>query len=190
MKNLSMALNAILIVAVGFLYYKVYAGNTPKSSTANSVTVSAKSSNIFYVNADTLFDKYELYKSNKERLEKKEDSIKSFLQSRSEALQSEAAQYQQQAQGMTDAQRQQTEAGLMKKQESLVALKDNLLGNLEKEQIVLNDSINDHMQAYIKEFVKGKNITYIVGYHRTGEVLYANDSLNITNQLLEGLNKK
>lgn len=190
MKNLSMALNVILIVAVGFLYYKVYSGTGSKTNSVNSVNVSAKSSNIFYVNADSLFDKYELYKSTKERLQKKEDSIKSLLEGRSQALQAEAAQYQQQAQGMTDAQRQQIESGLMKKQESLVALKDNLLGNLDKEQTVLNDSINDHMQAYIKEFVKGKNITYIVGYHRTGDVLYANDSLNITNQLLEGLNKK
>lgn len=190
MKNLSMALNVILIIAVGFLYYKVYSGNNSKSNAVNPITVSAKSSNVFYVNADSLFDKYELYKQTKERLEKKEDSIKSLLENRSQALQAEAGQYQQQAQGMTDAQRQEIEGGLMKKQQSLIAMKDNLLGSLEKEQETLNDSINDHMQSYIKEFVKGKNITYILGYHRTGEVLYANDSLNITNQLLEGLNKK
>lgn len=189
MKNLSLALNAILIVAVGFLYFKVYSANDAKP-VINPVTVSAKSSNIFYVNADTLFEKYTLYKSTKERLEKKEDSVKGFLESKSTALQNEAAAYQQQAQGMTDAQRQQIEAGLMKKQEGLMAMKDDLLGKLQKEQDSWNDSISNHMQAYIKEFVKGKNITYIVGYHKSGEVLYANDSLNITNQILEGLNKK
>lgn len=189
MKNLSLALNAILLIAVAFLYYKVYSGSSEKPLPVLPMAA-AKSANIFYVNADTLFEQYELYKTNKDRMLKKEDSIKNLLESRSQALQAEAGRYQQQAAGMTDAQRMQIEEGLMKQQQSLVALKDNLLNNLDKEQETLNDSINNHMQTFIKQFAKGKNINYILGYHRTGEVLYANDSLEITKQVLEGLNKK
>lgn len=189
MKNFSVILNIILLAAVVFLFVKVYSGNS-KTSTFSASSVPSKSTNIYYVNADTLFDKYNLYKSTKDRLEKKEDSVKKFLDARSQSLQMEASRYQQMAQGMTDQQRQDKEAELMKKQQELVGLKDELLDRLQKEQETLNDSINNHMQAYVKDFVNGKNITYILGYHRSGEVLYANDSLNITKEFLEGLNKK
>lgn len=190
MKNVSLALNAVLIIALGFLYYKVYSTDKPAASNVKPISVSAKSSNIFYVNADSLFENYEFFKNSKDLLGKKEDSIKSLLDKKSTALQNEAAQYQQQAQGMTDAQRQQIESTLMGKQQSLVALKDQLLEKLQKEQEAMNDTINNHMQSKIKDFVKGKNITFILGYHKSGEVLYANDSLNITDAVIDDLNKK
>ena len=190
MKNVALALNAVLIIALGFLYYKVYSTDKPSGSKTTPISVSAKSSNIFYVNADSLFDNYQFFKTSKDLLSKKEDSIKNLLEKKSTSLQGEAAQYQQQAQGMTDAQRQQIESALMGKQESLVALKDQLLNKLQKEQEAMNDTINSHMQSKIKEFVKGKNITFILGYHKSGEVLYANDSLNITEAVIEDLNKK
>jgi outer membrane protein len=187
MKQASLILNLILLAAVSFLYYKVY--NTTAPSSALPAKASNNSTGIFYVDADTLFERYNFYKATKASLEKREDSIKTLLEKRSEALQNEAAQYQEKAQGMTDAQRQQTESALMAKQQTLVALKDNLLAKLQTEQNALNDSVNNHMQQKIKAFVKGKNIAYIVGYHRTGEVLYANDSLNITNEVVLDLNK-
>ncbi|MBL7866192.1 MAG: OmpH family outer membrane protein, partial [Cyclobacteriaceae bacterium] len=85
MKQASLILNSILLVAVALLFYKVY--NQPSPVAALPAKAANNSTGIYYVDADSLFEKYNYYKNSKSLLEKKEDSIKTLLEKRSEALQ-------------------------------------------------------------------------------------------------------
>jgi outer membrane protein len=46
------------------------------------------------------------------------------------------------------------------------------------------------LSSYLKEYNKGKNYTFILGYQKGGGILFANDSLDITREVLDGLNKE
>ena len=89
MKNLSLILNGILIIAVGILYYLHF--NQPKQMTSvktpegkdTIVTVSpieapvseeGLGSNVLYVDIDTINQKYNYIKTQKSIMEKQNDS--------------------------------------------------------------------------------------------------------------------
>lgn len=187
MKNISLTLNIILLIAVIFLYVKVYSNKTER---AVVVQGKSKDGTIVFVNSDSLLDHYDFYLNLKSAFEKRRDSVDAVLQNKDKSLKSEAMQYQQKAESMSNQERQLTEDGLMQKQQSLVAMRDNLMVYLTNEEDKMNDDIHSHLVGFLKEYNKMHGYHYILGVQKGSGVLLANDSLDITNQVIEGINKK
>ena len=187
MKNLSLVLNIVLLIAVAFLFYKVYSDKKPATL---SLPVASGNNTVVYVDADTLFEKYSLFKKLNEEFDKKRDSVDNILRSKDASLKQEAAVYQQQAEQMSNNERMAKEEELMKKNSILLKLKDDLYEQLRVNQQNMEDSIHNNLHGFLKEFNKDKNYAFVLSYQRGSGVLLANDSLNITNQVLEGLNRK
>ena len=78
----------------------------------------------------------------------------------------------------------------MRKQQGLMQERDNLLDKLKEEEAALTDSIHNDLMTYLKEFNKSNKFDFILGYSRGGGILFANDSLDITKKVIEGINKK
>jgi outer membrane protein len=97
-------------------------------------------------------------------------------------------QFQQQYGGMTQSQVDARKEQLGKKEQDLMALREQLANELMVDEQALNKNIYDSIQGYLKRFTAGKNIQFIMGYSPGGSVLFANDSLDITRQVIEGLN--
>lgn len=188
MKNLSIALNIVLLVAVAFLYFKVYSGNTETAPAPHMSGAGMPNNAIVFINSDSLLNDYDYFNSLKGTLEKKQDSIDVFLRSRASALEKEVSAYQNSASGMSPEQRAATEEKLMAKQQGLMEMKQNMVDQLQEQESVMNDSIHDNLSRYLKEYNKKKNYLYILGYQRGSGILLANDSLDITKEILEGLN--
>lgn len=186
MKNLSLILNIILIIAVAFLFYKVY---SEKESAMTRTEVPADAS-IVFVNSDSLLDNYKYFIELKTVMEKKSDSIDMILKSKARELDSQIQLYQKQSIGMTDMEKQSIEEKLMEKQQGLMQMKQDMMGMLADEEATLNDSIHTNLVNYLKEFNKQRKYHYILGYQKGGGILLANDSLDITNEVLEGLNNQ
>lgn len=187
MKNISFAINVILLVAVGILYYKVYAddGSKPLPTTGTSMRGDA----IVFVNSDTLLKKYGFYNELLSGLESKEDSIDRMLKSRSKALETEFAAYQSKAAGMSPDQRAAIEEGMMAKQQELMMLKESLVDDLQARESAMSDSVHARLVRALKEINKSNHYFYVLGYQRGNGILFANDSLDITNRVLDVLNK-
>jgi len=186
MKNLSLILNAVLLVAVAFLFYKVYSGD-------KAVTVSAQplpEASIVFVNSDSLLDNYDFFNELKAKIEARQDSIDVLLTAKAKELDNKVQIYQKQAIGMTDMEKQMTEEKLMQEQQRIVQLKEDLLGMLSREESAMNDSIHGHLIGYLREFNKSKGYNFILGYQKGGGILLANETLDITGVVLEGLNQK
>ena len=191
MKNLSLALNGVLIVAVGILYYLHFNGKqTPDSGSASaSGSINVSSKGIVYVNSDSLLDSYDFYKDQKTKFEAEQNRIQIELKSESDKLQKDAALYQQQAIGMTDMERQQKEQQLGMRQQNLMEKKDAMLGKLDQLQANSSEELYTKLNNYLREFNADKNLQFVLGYQKGGGILFANDSLNVTRQVIEGLNK-
>ena len=119
MKNLSLILNIVLLVAVGVLYYLHF--KSPKSSVTGSTANDAVLSDlkIAYINADTVLKYYDYLKVNKEQLEAKALKVQQDYQNRAQGLQNEFNAYQRSVNSMTIGQVRATEENLQKKQQNL-----------------------------------------------------------------------
>ena len=186
-------ITAILAVAVIVLFYLQFKKpSAPVSDTQTHVagpTVPI-ASNIVYVNSDSLLENYVFYKNKKAELESKQDQIKNHLEAESEKLQRDAAEYQERAAMMTDSERAKKEEELMMRQQSLMKKKDDMLESLDNEQAKFNEQLYSKLSEHLKAYNKDKNYTFILGYQKGGGILFANDSLDITKEVLNGLNKE
>jgi len=189
LKNFSLILNLVLLAAVAFLYYKIFTKET--TSQVPVISGSGMSSEaIVFINSDSLLDNYNYFNSMKDILEKKQDSIDVMLKSRAQSLESEVMNYQNKAAGMSPDQRMQEEERLMTKQQGLIELKEKLIGELQERESGMDDSIHANLSRFLREYNKQKNYLYILGYQRGSGILFAHDSLDITRDVLEGLNKQ
>ena len=91
---------------------------------------------------------------------------------------------------MSDMQRQQTEEQLMARQQKLMEKKDLLLGQLEDEKSKSSEELYSKVSTFIRSLNVDNKYNFVLGYSKGGGILFANDSLDITGKVLEGLNKE
>jgi len=161
MKNLSIVLNLILVVAVAILFYFHFSDKPEVGQAVTAIPVAT--GNIVYVNSDSLLEQYDYFKNKKSEFEQSQTKIKSQLRSEGEKLQKEIEDYQKNASMMTAQQRQATEEQLSFKQQSFLQKKDELLGKLEDEQSKVNEEIYTKLGSYIKEFNRNRNYSFVLG---------------------------
>jgi outer membrane protein len=203
MKNVLLVWNGILTVCVIVLYAQVNQLKPVENSKATTAittekplqlpivaTANGASPSVYFVNTDTLVEKYKLFTEKSKQLETKTKRTESDLQNRKKALEQEFATAQQKAQsgGMSQTQMQETEATLMRKQQELAQYAEEQQGKILDEQKKVQDLLQDNVREYLKKYAGKSNIQYVLSYATNGSILFANDSLDITNQVVEGLN--
>jgi outer membrane protein len=185
-KNIQTVLNVVLITAVAFLFYKVYSGSSEETIVVKGP---AGDSKVVFVNSDSLMESYQYFQSMKDMIEKKRDSVDKALSRTGNTLQADIESYQQNAEGMSPAERQLREESLMRRQQDFVKSRDEALDNLTTQEEALNDSVRNDLISFLKTFNKTHGYDFIFGYQRGSGILLANDSLDITKEVLKGLNK-
>ncbi len=187
MKNLSIYLNIVLFIAVVVLYILRYQDQSiqnisPALSSTNSPTT-------VYVNGDSLLNNYDYFIDAKKDFEAKTKQVETAIMAKRSALEKEIGNYQQSAAGMSTEQRARVEESLMKKQEAFKQYSENASASLQDEQAKFNEELFDKVAAYLKDFSKDKKYKIVMNYAKGTGILFANDSLDITKDVLKGLNK-
>jgi len=165
-------------------------GTKPSAATAGGGdSTQAKVEKIVYVNADTLLEKYEYFKDVRVKLEDKAKKAQADLQSRSTAFQREVADYQQKAPTMSAADRQSTEERLARKQDELARHNQNASASFAQEEASENEKLYSRITEYLKKHAKQNGYKLVLTYSASNPaVLYADESLEITNEVLTALN--
>jgi outer membrane protein len=187
MKNLSLILNAILIVAVGVLYYLHFA--SPKSASGFVGNVSAASVPIAYINADTVLKNYDYFKVSREKLESKGQKLDQDLRNRAQSLQNDYAAYQRNLASMTIGQAKAVEEDLTKKQQNLRMYQESLGQELMGEEAKINQELYAKVTDFLKKYGKERGIQVVLKYDPSSDLLYAGDSLDISKDVVKGLNE-
>lgn len=196
MKQISTILNVVLLVAVGVLFYLHFSGNKKSTSTASksgAVTTSANSQgtpkgNIAYIEIDSLHENYAYYKNLKGELERKQKAANNELEEKQRRYQTRMQQLQQKAPTMT--QQEQEAAG-----QELAGLErdiQNRSKELDKDLFDLTNTMKKNVlkkvQDFLAEYNKDKRFDYILSYE-PGFMFYKDESLNITDDVVKGLNE-
>ncbi|MCC6690148.1 MAG: OmpH family outer membrane protein [Bacteroidia bacterium] len=199
MKNFSIVLNVILIAAVGYLYFLHFSGAAQKTilPAADSVPVhipitpkEIKASKIVFVNADSLFSKYEYVKDLRKEAEAKQSRLETIYHTKATKLQQDYTDLQQKASNgsLSSEQAKVAEEDLMKRKAELDGM-EKQLGDLADENQRKNLALQEKLNNYLKEYNKAGNYNYILAFTNSGgSVLFGSDSLDITKEILDGLN--
>ncbi len=188
MKNLSLALNAILLIAVAVLYYLQFSQSGSSDLEVESSTKSISDYSIVYINADSVLANYDYFKEAQSELEEKGKKLEAEYQNRAQGLQNEVNDYQRTISNLTIGQAKAIEESLVKKQQNLRLYQESLAQELMKEENKVNKELYAQVTAYLKEYSKENNVDLVVKYNQGSDVLFANDSLDITQAVITGLN--
>lgn len=196
MKHISTVLNVVLLVAVAVLFYLHFASNKksagaaakPSAATTSTNGQAVAKGNIAYIEIDSLHENYIYYKNLKNELERKQKAANNELEEKQRRYQTRMQQLQQKAPTMT--QQEQEAAG----QELAGMERDiqNRSKDLDKELFDLTSTMKKNVlkkvQDFLTEYNKDKRYDYILSYE-PGFMFYKDESLNITNDVVKGLNE-
>jgi outer membrane protein len=202
-KNFSLILNVILAIAVGVLYYLHFSSFSccTETTDASDSTAAAKpvvmspkeikASKIVYVNLDVLNEKYEYIKDVNSKAKAEQSSLEKQYQSKGQKLQEDYMAFQQKAQSglLSENQINTEQETFAKRKEELDRLEAKSQEMMERMQ-EKSDEMNESIKEYLREYNKNSNYNFVMAYSAgpLSPVLIANDSLDITDEILEGLN--
>ena len=165
-----------------------------EQSTNNAATtaVAEKSIKVAFVDIDSLLSKYEFsIILNKEMLRKEED-MRMKLSEKAKALQADYDDFQRKLQNNVYATRERAEeeqARILKQKDALEKLEQRLIGELSAESQKNNITLHDSIDSFLKAYNAEKKFDLILS--RVGDnILFANDALNITEEVINGLNAR
>lgn len=194
MKNLSLILNAVLLVAVATLFFLRQKDQKAASQTALIIppTSNAGGMKIAYINADTLDTKYEWLKQQREALEKRLTSLSASFENKMRAHQEKSMAFQQKAEaGNTPPAELQKEYEILAQQEQRLQEEGaRMEKSLAEDRRKAMEGMYTQLEEKLKTLRDKIGYDYILSYSRGGQILMANDSLDITKQVLELLNEK
>lgn len=198
MKNLSLILNGILAIAVAILFYQVHSlkssGIQEASSdlsvkpiiTSNTTLADSK---IAYINTDSINEHYAYIADFTKVIRAKKANLEAQLQGMTAKFQQDYEAFQQSAQAgiAPQAELMKTEENLKRQQQDL-ANKELQMQNLGVELEEKNAELNRNVKDFLKVFNNGR-FDYVMSYSDLmPTILLTNPKLDITPQVLQGLN--
>jgi outer membrane protein len=185
-RNITNILLGILTAAVAGLYILYFTGQQDEP-TALPVPKSGPRE-IVYVNSDSLREGFNYYQAEYKKLEGKQKFFKADLEKKAADLKKDFNTYMAKGANMSDNERARTEEELKTREQDIYMLEQKYSNQMvEFEDQLVKDS-NAKISEYLKKISKKAAYNYVLGYSTGGGILYANENLEVTKSLVEGLN--
>ena len=197
MKNLSLVLNLVLLAAVGYLYYFSFSGkNTARPSAGGNTPSMWKDSNcnrppIAYVELDSLNENITYIKDKRKELETEQKAIETEWENGYKGLEAQKNNFLKKGASITQEEAQQFQGVLVQQQQQIDNKKQALSQKLSEKSFTFMDDIQKQLKNFLTDYNKEKKFMYIL---TTGTgldyMVYKDSSLNITRDVIRGMNEK
>ena len=195
MRNIKPLFKSILTVACIILFTQCGKNTDIATETHSNCTVSLDSIRgirIAYVNLDTVMYRYEFALDINKEIISKETRINNTLDGKRKRLEEEVAEFEYKCNAKLLANEEQfieERDKILKKEQEYINLREELYMQLESENMAKSKELRDSVNNYILEHNKVKGYDFILT--KIGDnILYANSTFDITNEILKGLNKR
>ncbi len=194
MKKQNWVLNGLIALATVGLFTQCDGNKTETKSTDNEEigTVGGATMKIAYVDVDTLLTKYDFWNDLNEMMMRKQENARATLNERGKAFQTEVSEFQRKLENnaFTRERAAQEEARLTKKQQELQALQNRLENEIQQETQKNSLQLRDSINSFLKIYNKDKGYSLIISNTGFDNLLYADKAYNITQEIVDGLNKR
>lgn len=186
----------LLCIAITISFTSCDKKEAPKGTaikTSNQVANSETSGNtLAYVEVDSLLTQYEFCIKEKAALEAKSKQYEAQINAKMSQFQKASVDFQQKVQSGAFTSQTQGEAAqqrLIRLQQEGVKLQQDVQQRMLKAQEKFNKTLRDSVQSFLKDYNREKHYDMIIS-KQGDNVLYANDKLDITKEVVDGLNKR
>jgi len=195
MKNGLIILNVILLMAVGFLFY-VHFDSAKNSTKLQNKTeqkdpidsLSQGSCRIAYFEMDSVAANFEKAKEMQGELEKKEEKMNSEMSRLQNLYQQKYINFQQHGATMTSSQLDAARNELGQLDQTIKDTKASMDQDYKTYYVQTQQEILSMIRKFCSEYNKDKKYAIIIS-NEPGLVFYKDSTMDITKDLLYGLNK-
>jgi len=197
MNKLSVALNLILIAAIGYLYYYNFSGK--KNDASNSSTGIGQRTKdscttmhrIAYVDLDSLNENLVYFKLQRKDLETQQKQMEAEINNDYKDLKEKEASFYQKNPNASPEQLQGVRALLQRGEDSLEIKRQKMSEIMNGKRFVMLDNIQKTLKIFLNTYNLEKKYQYIL---TTGGgmdyLIYKDSTLNITNDVIKGMNER
>lgn len=185
------AVLAVAVIILFILQFSDHGKSAPAAVTSDS-SVAGSTMPIAFIDVDSLMSNYTYSIDLNEQMTKKFENSHANLTEKLRKLQSEVADFQRKVDTGSFLSRERLEAEqqrLMKKDRDLQELQAQMSQELSEEQLRMNVELRRTVISQLREFNKGKGYQIVYG-KLNDNILYADDSYNITGEVIEYLNRQ
>ena len=196
MKNLSVVLNSVLLIAVVVLFVLQFSNQGVRDgdgSVDSGVAQSTLEFPLAFINTDSLLIKYEYAKLLKDGMLGKEEDSRADFNEKAKVFQQDLMEHQRKLQnnGYLSLDRaQKEEQRLTKGNKDLQDLNTRLTNELMAEQNRINSELRDTLINYLEEYNTEKGFKVILSNTLGDNILYSVDGVDVTNDIVDALNAR
>lgn len=193
MNRISVARNTLIVttlIAAGALMMAGCGKNKPAG--ISEAAANRNHGGIAYVELDSVIANFDMAKDKATELEEKTKSSEAELASKSQAFDRDVRDFQNKVQKglVTRATAAEMEQTLQQQQQTLLARRDEMAYNLNEESLVAQRQVLEYINMYLAEFNADRGFQYILAKQFPGPILYSDTSLDVTADVIAGLNAK
>ncbi len=145
---------------------------------------------IVYINSDSLITGYEFYKKSLKEMEVKKNQFTGDIENQATAFQNKVLKAQQNAQAMTMGEIEATKKSLAAEEQRLMQYRDALMQNLATQEKEIVEKMNKNIDDFVKRYAEKNGYKMILGYKQGVTAWYVDPKLDITQEVLNGLNEE
>lgn len=197
MKNLSLVLNIVLILAVGYLFYYNFS-NKKAAGAAESLNTNSEAllnngyrPPLAYVELDSLNENITYIKDRRKELETEMKAIETEQENAYRGLQAQKDNFLKRGAAITEQEAQVFQGKLMDQQQAIDQKKQSQSQKLNEKSFNIMEGIQKKLKEFLADYNKDKKYMYIF---TTGTgldyMVFKDSTLNITNDVIKGMNAK
>ncbi|WP_028786893.1 OmpH family outer membrane protein [Terrimonas ferruginea] len=195
MKNLSLVLNVVLLIAVGVLFFLFFNSGRKDAAAHRQPNKDSATANkpfrIAYFEMDSVQEHSEMVKDVKAEMNKEEEGINAQLNNLVRSYQEKRSGYQarQEKGQMTPDDLNRAMEDLQATEQSIAQKRQQLEQSYGEKVTQRNLTMRKKIEEFIAEYNKNSGFTYIIA-DEPGIFYYKDSSFNITADVISGLNDK
>ena len=154
------------------------------------VLASCNQTKVAYVDVEVLMKDYEGTKALESKMKEKQEAKAKELDSLTAPFQVKVQNYYKSAQSMSPQKRAEAEGALQQEQQFIQAQQQQASQELQKETQESYEAITKVVDSLVGSYAKSNGYNMIFGTSGKGTVMYGDENLDVTKQVLEMLNKE
>ncbi|MDX1829607.1 MAG: OmpH family outer membrane protein [Lutibacter sp.] len=151
--------------------------------------VSCNQTKIGYVNVENLMKDYKATEVLQTKLKSKQEKVSKQLDSLQAPFKAKVQNYYQKAKSMSASTRAKVEKELQQEQQMLQYNQQQAAQKLQKENQDESEKITKRVDSLVAVFAKANGYQLILGTSGNGTVMYGDTTLDVTDKVLDILNK-
>ncbi len=150
----------------------------------------ANNQKVVYVNSSELTNNFKGMLDARAVYQKKANAWKANIDTLASEVQQQIFKYEKENSKMTVKERQLSQELIRTKQKQFADFQQAMNSQAQQEDAKMTGEVVTQINAYLKKYGESKGYKIILAATEYGNLAYADDELDITKEVLEGLNKE